>query len=168
MKMGRRAKRMARNHKRNANKSALNLVSLMDIFTILVFFLMVNQSDVEVASSDSIKLPDSVAETAPKNMVTLLVSSDSIVVQGRPIAKVADVLASDAEKVKALTTELEYLATRSPMTPEQQEKGRPITIMGDHKIPYKLLKKIMTTCAEAKYNNIFLAVSQKSKKKKEA
>jgi biopolymer transport protein ExbD len=166
--MNGRDKRAYRIQKRDANKTALNLVSLMDIFTILVFFLMVNQSDVEVASNDKIKLPDSVAEKAPKNMVTLLVNSESIVVQGRPIAKVADVLANDAEKISALTKELEYLATRTPMTLEQQEKGRPITIMGDHEIQYKLLKKIMTTCAEAKFNNIFLAVSQLPKKKKEA
>ena len=42
-----RAKRMEKHHKRNKGTAALNLVSLMDIFTILVFFLLVNSSDVE-------------------------------------------------------------------------------------------------------------------------
>ena len=44
---------------RGKKSAALNLVSLMDIFTILVFFLMVNSSEVEVLQSSSkIKLPD--------------------------------------------------------------------------------------------------------------
>ena len=47
-----RAKRMARNHRRMAQPARLNLVALMDIFTILVLFLIVNNSDVEVLQPD--------------------------------------------------------------------------------------------------------------------
>ena len=66
MNTSRRAKRMERNHKRN-KQSSLNLVSLMDIFTILVFFLLVSSSNVQqLPNSKDISLPTSVADKAPK------------------------------------------------------------------------------------------------------
>ena len=64
MKFAGRAARMDRHHKRHKRSTALNLVSLMDIFTILVFFLLVNSSDVEVLpSAKDVQLPESIAET---------------------------------------------------------------------------------------------------------
>ena len=59
MKMSRRAARMQNSHKRNKPSSGVNLTALMDIFTILVFFLMVNQSEVQVRNDDNITLPAS-------------------------------------------------------------------------------------------------------------
>ncbi|MGK0261262.1 MAG: biopolymer transport protein ExbD, partial [Candidatus Azotimanducaceae bacterium] len=61
--------RRRRSRGRGKGKTAtLNLVSLMDIFTILVFFLMVNSSEVEVLQTSSdIKLPDSTSEQRPEN-----------------------------------------------------------------------------------------------------
>jgi len=165
MKSSRRAKRMARHHKRNGKQASLNLVSLMDIFTIMVFFLMMNQSDVEVMSNDAIKLPQASAETQPKNTINLMESADDIVVQGRAVASVKDVLAMKAEEelIPALQTELEYLASKTQASDEELELGRPITIMGDQGIPYKVLKRIMSTCQKAKYTQISLAVQQTEK-----
>jgi len=164
MKSSRRAKRMARNHKRNKQKSGLNLVSLMDIFTIMVFFLMMNQSDVEVMSSDSVKLPESTAQAQPKNTINLMVSGEDIIVQGRPIVKVAEIVAmnADAEIIPALQKELDYLASRRDPSAIELELGRAITIMGDQGIPYKVLKRIMSTCQKSKYTQISLAVSRKA------
>ena len=161
MKMSRRAKRMQRNHKRNANKSGLNLTALMDIFTILVFFLMVNQSEVEVQNSDDIKLPVSISENKPNEQVTIMVSHSDILVQGRAIVSTADAKLEKGEQLPQLKKELDYLASRSPLPADQQEVGRPITIMGDKGIPYALLKKVMNTSAKSGFNNISLAVEQK-------
>lgn len=162
MKQSIHAKRMARHHKRLSQQSKLNLVSLMDIFTILVFFLLVNSSDVEVLQNNKeITLPTSVADKAPENNLVVMVSQDDILVGGRKVANVAAILASDQREIDELRKELEYLAQRKPYTsPEEQEKGRDVTIMGDETIPYKLLKKIMATCAKSEYRNISLAVSQ--------
>jgi len=161
MKMSRRAKRMQRNHKRNANKNGLNLTALMDIFTILVFFLMVNQSEVEVQNNDAIELPVSLADNKPAENVTVLISKTEILVQGRPVVSTAAAASTEQEEIEALKKELEYLASRSPMSAEQREQGRPVTIMGDKDIPYTLLKRVMNTCAKAEFNNISLAVNQK-------
>ena len=166
MSNSRRAKRMTKSHRRHKKDATLNLVSLMDIFTIMVFFLMMNQSDVEVMSNDDIKLPDSVAEAQPKNVINLMVSHDEIIVQGRLVASVKDILAmpEDLELIPELQKELIYLATKTQATATELELGRPITIMGDHGIPYKVLKRIMATCQKSKYTQISLAVQKKESK----
>jgi biopolymer transport protein ExbD len=157
---------MSRNHRRHKKQAGLNLVSLMDIFTIMVFFLMMNQSDVEVMSNDSIILPDSAALAQPQNTINLMVNSDDVVVQGRSVASVKDILAmkADVEIIPGLEKELEYLASRTQASTQEQELGRTITIMGDQGIPYKVLKRIMATCQKAKYTQISLAVQKKDNK----
>lgn len=162
MKMSRRAKRMARHHKRGKG-SALNLVSLMDIFTILVFFLLVNSSDVDpLPSTRNIELPESVAEQKPKETLFIIVSDTELLLQGRPIAAVADVLNNPDNIISSLKEELQYQAGKSTATPEIEAR-REVTILGDKKIPYRLLKKIMVTCNSVNYNNISLAVTKKGK-----
>ncbi len=161
MKMSRRAKRMQRHHKRAKSGAAINLVSLMDIFTILVFFLLVNSSDVQnVPSTKEIKLPESTAEQRPKETLFIIVSETDMLVQGRPVASVKEVLDSTDNIIAPLQKELEYQASRSN-TPAEEEARREITILGDKRIPYRLLKKIMITCNSVNYNNISLAVSKK-------
>ncbi len=157
--MSRRARRMQRNHKRNKAAGGLNLTALMDIFTILVFFLMVNQSEVQVQNSPAVELPVSVAENQPPENITVMITRDDILVQGRSV--VSTILARQAvDEIAALKEELEYLASRSPLAAELREQGRPVTIMGDRHVPYSLLKKVMNTCARAEFNNISLAVNQ--------
>ncbi|MBB3169752.1 ExbD/TolR family protein [Simiduia aestuariiviva] len=162
MKQSLRAKRMAKHHKRTKNQSKLNLVSLMDIFTILVFFLLVNSSDVEVLQTDkTITLPTSTAETMPDTTVVVRVNATDVLVGGRPIAKVDAVMAEAGNNIPALAQELKFLSANArPLTPEEQLQGRAVTIMGDKDIPYTLLKKVMATCAENEYRNIALAVSK--------
>lgn len=161
MKMSRRARRMERNHKRNKASGSLNLTALMDIFTILVFFLMVNQSEVEVQTSDAIELPASIAENKPEDQITIMVSRSDILVQGRTVLTTREATQEKGEELAALKKELEYLASRTPLTAEQKAQGRPVTIMGDKGISYALLKKVMNTSAKSGFNNISLAVNQK-------
>ena len=162
MKTSLRARRMARHQSRNKAGSKLNLVSLMDIFTILVFFLLLNSGDVEVLQKDkSITLPESVADKIPDATLLVMVNETDLLVAGRPMAKVKDILRLDGLTIPALEEELKYQAARRPqLTPAEQEKGRAVTIMGDQSIPYALLKRIMSTCAANDYRNISLAVNQ--------
>ncbi|MFC1751142.1 ExbD/TolR family protein [Pseudomonadota bacterium] len=161
MKMSRRAKRMERHHKRTKNRAGINLVSLMDIFTILVFFLLVNSSDVDVIpSTKSIKLPESVAEMKPKETLFIIVNDETLLVQGRPVVDVSKVMDSPDNIIKELKEELEYQASRS-LLPADEETRREVTILGDKNIPYRLLKKIMITCNSVSYTNISLAVTRK-------
>ncbi|OZY87806.1 RNA polymerase subunit sigma-70 [Cellvibrio mixtus] len=163
MKQSLRAKRMAKHHRRLKQGSKLNLVSLMDIFTILVFFLLVNSGDVEVLQTDkSIKLPASFSEQVPENNLLVLISATDVVVAGRAVGSVADLLATEGDKFEPLAQELKYHAEKAgPLTEKNQLTGRPVTVMADQKVPYQLLKKVMATCAAAEYRDISLAVTKK-------
>lgn len=156
-----RLRRMTRNHKRLTQQAKLSLVSLMDIFTILVFFLMVNSGDVEVLEADkNITLPDSVSELKPDIGLTIKISNNEIIVQGRKIADVATVLAQTDTQIAQLSEELNYQTARAATpTAKEQRLGRQVIIMGDQGMPYKLLKRIMSTCASSDYRDISLAVT---------
>ncbi len=159
-----RAKRMGKHHKRNKQVATLNLVSLMDIFTMLVFFLLVNSSDVEVLpNTKDIQLPESIAEKKAQETVVILISDVDIIVQGVPVAKVDDVMKLRGNDIPALREALKSQNDRVLRREAQDDiAGREVTIMGDKDIPYRLLKKVMATCTAADYGQISLAVLQKS------
>lgn len=164
MKMSARAKRMDRRHSKAKKGGALNLVSLMDIFTILVFFLLVNSSDVEVLpNAKEIQLPESIAEEKAKETVVILIGDTDIIVQGTPVAKVDDVMQRSGNSIPELKAALLRQNDRVlRRTAENDVANREVTIMGDRDIPYRLLKKVMATCTESDYGRISLAVLQKS------
>jgi biopolymer transport protein TolR len=162
VKVSNRARRIQRHYKRMHKAGGLNLVSLMDIFTILVFFLMVNSSDVQVLQQGiAVKLPESVAEQDPRETLVITVTENDVMVAGRAIAKVSD-LRAEGETLAGLKTELDYQASRALKPVAEDQPGRPITILADRELPYQMLKKIMATCVAAGYSNISLAVSRKA------
>ncbi|MCP4334961.1 MAG: biopolymer transporter ExbD [Gammaproteobacteria bacterium] len=160
MRASRRAKRMAQHHKRSANRNAvLNMVSLMDIFTILVFFLLVNTTSTEVLPSPkNIILPEAAAEKLPSRTLVIAIDERVIRLQGKAIITVKDALGSEQKTIRPLFEALREAAVS--VKDISDRKG--VTIMGDQEIPYGLLKKIMLTCAGAQYTNISFAVNQKA------
>ena len=162
MKESAKAKRIQRHQRRAKNQSKLNLVSLMDIFTILVFFLMVNSSsDVQVLNQNNVvKLPVSNADQTPQETLSLAVTEEDILISGRSIVKVATMKAFDGEVEPLLKAELDYQSNRSSFM--TADGSRPITIVADRELPYELLKKIMTTCVDAGYGSISLAVNRQA------
>ena len=84
MKNSRRIKRMSRNR---MTVPKMNITSLMDIFTILVFFLLVNSANTEVLETPKqITLPASVVEEKPRETVVIFISADDVTVQGESVA----------------------------------------------------------------------------------
>ncbi len=164
MRKSARAQRMERRHDRGKKLGALNLVSLMDIFTILVFFLLVNSSDVEtLPNAKDIQLPQSIAEKKAKETVVILIGEEEILVQGTPIVSVKEVLRLRGNDIPQLRQALMAQSDRVLRREAQDDiAGREVTIMGDKDIPYRLLKKVMATCTESDYGQISLAVLQKS------
>ena len=157
----RKAKRMEKHHKRRSIGS-LNLISLMDIFTILVFFLLVNSQDVEVLpNAKDLQLPESYAEERARENVVVMVTADQVLVQGRLVAQVKDVMSQDAIVIPALENELRLQTERLLRKDDKAGvEDREVTIMGDRELPYSLLKKIMASCTAAEYGRISLAVTQ--------
>lgn len=161
MKASMRARRMARSNRRMTTAAKLTLVPIIDIFTMLLFFLMVNTGNVEVLELDkTIKLPDSTAQKRAEETVLIKVNADDILVQGRKVASVAEVMAANDDVIASLQKELGVWASRKlEVSAEEKERGHSVTIMGDQQIPYRLLKRVMTTCAQADFRDISLAVA---------
>ena len=155
-------KKRAERRGRNQTMVDMNLVSLIDVFTILIFFLLSNSSGVEtLPSPKAVKLPESFADKSPRDTLVVVVSGTEILVDGRKVANVVDVMKSEADLIVPLKTELDFQAGRQIIRAENQAQSKALTIMGDKDIPYRLLKKIMVTAARANYSDMSFAVRQK-------
>jgi biopolymer transport protein TolR len=153
-----RAERNSRNH----SGLDMNLVSLIDIFTILIFFLMSSTGVEVLTSSKAVKLPESTAEKAPRETIVVTVSGTDILVGGRRIALVSDALRSNDDLIAPLKVELDLQASRQVLRKENEKHGKAVTIMGDKDIPYRLLRKVMYTAARANFSDVSFAVTQKA------
>ncbi len=155
MKTSRRARLRQRHYGRMHKAGGLNLVSLMDIFTILVFFLMVNSSDVKVMQNNAdVPLPTSTAEHEAVENLTVQVSGQSILVQGREVARLDGIETTDTH-ITGLAEELAYRRNRWSEVPDQ---GLEVTIMAGKNTDYRLLRKIMQTCVDEQFRQVRLAV----------
>lgn len=165
MKISSRAQRM-QHFKKLHGGASLNLVSLMDIFTILVFFLLVSSSNVQqLPSNKKITLPTSVAEKAPKETIVIAITKNDILVQGVAVAGINESMQIDTPIIQKLEQELTFHASKTQLTEQAAQLGRSVTIMGDENIPYQLLRKILATCRQANYTQIAFAALQKAKGK---
>ena len=159
----RRAERMERHHKRAGRSTGINLVSLMDIFTILVFFLLVNSSDGEVLPTQkSVTLPESVAEDSPRLALVVMINDSVVMIHGKVITSVAAILDTNSDAAYRLSTVLRTeIEASNRQTANAQPARHEATIMGDRDIPYRLLKRVMASCTEAGFSRISLAVLQR-------
>lgn len=164
LKQSTRAERMAKHHKRWGGAGTINLVSLMDIFTILVFFLLVNSSDGEVLpSTRNVQLPESVSEEKPRVTVVVMVTDSEIFVQGQKVADIQTLMRSPDLEVPALKRALVEQEARILRTESREDaEQREVTIMGNKDIPYALLKKVMATCTDSGFGRVSLAVLQRT------
>jgi biopolymer transport protein ExbD len=154
--------RRAERRNRNQTMVDMNLVSLIDVFTILIFFLLSNAGGVEtLPSPKAVLLPESVAQTSPRDTLVLVVSRTEILVDGRKVADVADVLGTEGDLIAPLKVELDLQAKRQVIRKENEAQSKRLTIMGDKDIPYRLLRKIMATSARANFSDVSFAVRQR-------
>jgi biopolymer transport protein ExbD len=159
MKDNARTKRMQRRHK-FSKPATIQLTSLIDILTVLVFFLLVNSQNVtSVPSSKHLELPKSTAERRPNDVLTVMVTGDYIIVEGIKVIDSPSAMAIKGDLIGPLATELTYRASKTP--PKLNPQGIPereILVLGDKDTPYQLLRKVMATCSAADYSKISFAV----------
>ena len=160
MRNSRRIKRMSRNR---VKIGKMNLTSLMDVFTILVFFLLVNSGSVElVEAPKDVTLPESYEESKPRETVVVSVSPESVMVQGHVVANVADILDGKEAALDPLAARLAALkeniiGTATMAVAETQE----VTILADKDVPFIVVRRVMSACTIEGYENVSLAVIQK-------
>jgi biopolymer transport protein ExbD len=141
----------------------MNLTSLMDVFTILVFFLLVNSGSVElVEAPKNVKLPESRIETKPRETVVIFVSQEDVLVQGELVARVDDILRGEAGTTDLITLRLAELKENivGPSTMAVAD-SQEVTILADKSVPFVVIRRIMSTCTDEGYENVSLAVIQK-------
>ena len=168
--VSRKVRRMTRHHNM-AKGSGLNLVSLMDIFTILVFFLLVNSSSTQqLPNVKDLKLPVSVSDKAPQETIIIAITKDAILVQGRKVTALDSIDLESDDVIEELKKELVFLsgtdasAAQAPSEDGKAPEGLKVTIIGDENISYDYLRKILTTCQHANYTSIAFAATQIAKK----
>lgn len=162
MKDTRRMKRMARNRKKRL--PGLNLTSLMDVFTILVFFLLVNSSASTVLEPPrKIDLPDSIVETKPTETAVIMVSEQTVSVQGEVVASIEEIIASKQDAIVGISEKLESIKRNViGVSTKTVSESRQVTILSDKTVPFRVLRKVMSSCVFAGYERISLAVIQKA------
>ena len=163
-----RASRIVRNHQPKKRHVVINLVAMIDMLTVLVFFLLVYSTEqiTVVPDRKEVQLPESISEAEITNTVVVVVGEHDIVVHGRPIARIDEILAADDSVIPALQAELEADATdmlRLAALPEEERiAARKVTIMADKELPFVLMRKVMATSTAAGYGQLSLAVLQKA------
>ena len=147
---------------RDSNAVDMNLVSLIDVFTILIFFLLSNSGAVEtLASPRAVKLPESQSQKVPKETLLVVVTGTEILVNSKVVASVADAMRVDGDVVEAVKAALDVEASREVIRKESEADAKRVTIMADKDIPYRLLKKVMVSAARAGYSDVSFAVRQR-------
>ena len=162
--MSSRARRMAVHHQRHRAGFELNLIPLIDILSVMVSFLLVYSTEVEVIqNSKGVEIPMSISQTAPEHSVVVMITKTDLFVQGELIESVKDVQADPAATLARLSSALKRPLLVGKDVSETALAAREITIMADKSLPYEVLKKVMATCTDADYGKISLAVLQREK-----
>ncbi len=162
MKSTRRMKRMARNHKRKM--PGMSLTSLMDVFTILVFFLLVNSGSETLEPPKDIKLPTSVVEMKPRETPVIVVANDGVMVQGEKVTTIAEIAASKQDAIVEISNKLASIKDNViGISTKTIADSAEVTILSDKSVPFKVLRKVMSSCTFAGYEKISMAVIQKAK-----
>ena len=150
-----------RKHREDAE---LNLIPLIDIMSVLVAFLLVYTTEVEVVQNvKGVEVPMSSAQTLPKQSVLVMITKDSLFVQGELVASTADVRDQKALQIDALKAVLSRPMASAGTLAEQQAalSTREITVLADKSLPYEIVRKVMGTCTSAAYGKLSLAVLEK-------
>jgi biopolymer transport protein ExbD len=136
----------------------------MDVFTVLVFFLMINSATVETLQQPKlIKLPESVVDAKPRETVVILVGKDEVLVQGVPVARIVDIQANEDAQIETIGVRLAELSESViGLSTQAVAESQEVTVLADKSIPFDVLKKIMATCTGQGYTRVSLAVVQKS------
>jgi biopolymer transport protein ExbD len=163
MRESRRMKRMERNNKNHYVR--LNLIPMLDVLSVLVFFLLFHSFNGDMPEQ-RLALPQSVVETKPRGTVAISVTPEAVLIQGEPVMRTPDLFDDRIGTVHEVTERLAQIqasmSSETGTNAVSETETREITLLADKTIPFKVLKKIMTTCTASGYGKISLAVIQKA------
>lgn len=164
MSMSNRAKRMATHQLRHRADAQLNLIPMIDILSVLVSFLLVYSTEVEVVqNSKGIEIPQSISEQLPHETVVVMLTRDELFVQGERISSIAEVRSSQDPIIAPLSAALKRPTLIGRKMNKKANAEREVTVMADKTLPYEVIKKVLSTCTDAEYGKVSFALLQKDK-----
>jgi len=157
--------RIKRHRKRRHGANHFALIPFIDMMTILVVFLLAHTAEVDILpNTKNISIPQSLSDRKPSAAVVVMITKDSVYVDGQLVGSVSDVVANQGPFFAPLKTALIEQNQRSVRNAQQTDIAkREVTIMGDKSTPYSVLKKIMLTCSEAEYGKVSFAVVERER-----
>lgn len=151
------------NRSKPREDAELNLIPLIDIMSVMVAFLLIYSTEVEVVqNTKGIEIPQSTAEVKPQTSVVVMITKEHVFVQGEPVATIAEVQGEATQFVEPLRAVLE----RPMLTADgsvDESTSREVTVVADKSLPFEVVKRVMATCSSSSYGKISLAVLQKEK-----
>jgi biopolymer transport protein TolR len=140
------------------------LIPMIDMLTILVVYLLVHAADYEILpNTRSIQIPQSVSETKPRETVTVLVTREALFVNGTQLATVAALRAAQEPVIEPLRQALRAEADKRMLKNRDDPTSHEVTVLADKDLPYRFVKKILSTCTAAEYGTVSLAVMERER-----
>jgi biopolymer transport protein TolR len=147
------------NRSQPRSDAELNLIPLIDIMSVMVAFLLIYSTEVEVVqNSKGIEIPQSTAEVKPQTTVVVMITREHVFVQGEAVATIGEVQNGTTPLIEPLREMLER-----PLLASAASESREITVIADKSLPFDVVKRVMATCSSSSYGKISLAVLQKEK-----
>jgi biopolymer transport protein TolR len=157
-----RLKRHHRSRRRGRGHGMPALIPMIDMLTILVVYLLVHAADYEILpNTKQIQIPQSLSETKPRETVTVLITKESIFVNGEVLASVAATRAGDNPVIEPLRAVLRAEADKKRLGDRDGAEPPEVTVLADKDLPYRFVKKVLSTCTAAEYGKVSLAVLEK-------
>jgi len=147
-----------------ASHSMSSLIPMIDMLTILVVYLLVHAADYEILpNSKSIQIPQSVSESKPRETVTVLITKETLFVNGAEVASVAELRGRPEPVIEPLRRVLVTEAGKRVLKDKDDPSSHEVTVLADKDLPYSFLKKILSTCTAAEYGKVSLAVLERER-----
>lgn len=152
------------NRSRPRSDAELNLIPLIDIMSVMVAFLLIYSTEVEVVqNSRGIEIPQSNAEVKPQNSVVVMITKEHVFVQGEAVTTIAELQSTQTPLVEPLRDVLERPMLTGDKSDADAAASREVTVIADKSLPFDVVKRVMATCSSSSYGKISLAVLQKEK-----
>jgi biopolymer transport protein ExbD len=157
--------RIRRHRQRRHGANHFALIPFIDMMTILVVFLLAHTAEVDILpNTKNISIPQSLSDRKPSAAVVVMITKDSLYVDGQLVGSLNEVVADQGPFFAPLKAALLAQNARSLNSAQKTDiSKREVTIMGDKSIPYSVLKKIMLTCSEAEYGKVSFAVVERER-----
>jgi len=163
-----RAKRLLRRNARRPGVVSLNLVPMIDVFMVLVFFLLVTTNSIDnMRSPRELTLPASLSLDQPNDAPIIMVTRQAVLIQGVQVMTLDEAVAAPVgkplEPLRAELYKVTLMSVQGTDTAGATTRGE-VNVMADRDIPYDVLKKVLATCGEMKFARIAISVAHAGKR----